>query len=98
MLAARLALFFMRMGRCGSRPASACARNAARPIGRRVLLGYKKRNDFPIDEEDAPTWDETTAIVFVEEHAKSAIATPIPAYVVTVTANLETLGVSMTKA
>ena len=59
---------------------------------------YKKRNDFPTDEENAPLWDEDTAIAVVEEHAESVIATPIPAYAVTATVNLEALEISMTKS
>ena len=59
---------------------------------------YKKRNDFPTDAENAPLWDESTAIGVAEEHAESVIDTPIPAYVVTVTVNLDTLEISMTKA
>ena len=48
--------------------------------------------------QNAPLWDEDTAIAVAEEHAESVIATPIPAYVVTVTLNLDTLEFSMTKA
>ena len=59
---------------------------------------YKKRNDFPTDGENAPLWDESTAIGVAEEHAESVIATPIPAYVLTLTVNLETLEVSAAKA
>jgi hypothetical protein len=59
---------------------------------------YKKRNDFPTDEERAPLWDEDTAIAVAEEHAESVIATPIPTYVVTVTLNLDTLEILMAKA
>jgi hypothetical protein len=59
---------------------------------------YRKRNDFPTDEENAPLWDEETAIAVAEEHAESVIATPIPAYAVTATVNLETLEISMTKS
>ena len=58
---------------------------------------YKKRNDFPTDEENAPLWDEATATGVAEEHAESVIATPIPAHVVTVTVNVDTLEISMTK-
>ena len=58
---------------------------------------YKKRNDFPTDEENAPLWDEDTAIAVAEEHAESVIATPIPAYIVSVTVNLDSLEISMTK-
>ena len=57
-----------------------------------------KRNNFPTDEEIAPLWDEPTAIGAAEEHAESVIDTPIPAYVVTVTVNLDTLELSMRKA
>jgi hypothetical protein len=59
---------------------------------------YKKRIDFPTDEENAPLWDEASAIAFAEAHAESVIDTAIPAYVVTVGVNLGTLGISMTKA
>ena len=59
---------------------------------------YKKRNDFPTDEENAPLWDEDTAIAVAEEHAESVIATPIPEYIVTVTVNFDTLEISMMKA
>ena len=59
---------------------------------------YKKRNDFPADEENAPLWDESTAIDIAEEYAESVIHTPVPEYTVTVTVNLETLEISMTKA
>ena len=58
---------------------------------------YKKRNDFPTDEENAPLWNEGTAISAAEEHAESVIATPIPAYTVAVSVNLQTLEIAMTK-
>jgi len=58
---------------------------------------YKKRNDFPTDDENAPLWDESTAVAVAEAHAESMTATPIPAYLVTVTVNLKTLEISMTK-
>ena len=59
---------------------------------------YKKRNDFPTDSHNAPLWDESAAIGAAEEHAESIIHTPIPGYTVTVTVNLDTLEISMTKA
>jgi hypothetical protein len=59
---------------------------------------YRKRINFPTDAEIAPLWNESTAIGAAEEHAESVINTPIPAYVVTVTVNLDTLEISMTKA
>lgn len=49
------------------------------------------------DEQSGPLWDESTAIGAADEHAETVIATPIPAYVVTVTVNLDTLEVSMAK-
>ena len=68
-------------------------------LGWKVLgRTYKKRNDFPTDEENAPLWDEEAAIDVAEEQAQSLIATPISAYVVTVTVNLDTLEITMMKA
>lgn len=58
---------------------------------------YKKRNEFPTDEQNTPLWDESTAIGGAEEHAYSVIATPIPACVVTVAVNLDTLEISTVK-
>ena len=52
---------------------------------------YKRRNDFPTDSQNAPLWDESTAVGAAEEHAESLIHTPIPEYTVTVTVTLETL-------
>jgi hypothetical protein len=49
-------------------------------------------------EENAPLWDEDAAIGVAEEHAESVIATPIPAYAVTATVNLETLEIPLTKS
>ena len=59
---------------------------------------YKKRNDFPADEENAPLWNEETAIAVAQEHAEAVIATPIPGYTSTVSVNLNTLEIAMTKA
>jgi hypothetical protein len=59
---------------------------------------YRKRNDFPALSDNTPTWDEGTAIGSAEEHAESLIGVSVPAYTVTVTVNLETLSISMSKA
>ena len=39
---------------------------------------YKKRNDFPTDEESAPLWDEDTAIAVAQEHAEAVTVHRFP--------------------